>query len=588
MAGFEVALAIDSWADAIRTYKRNAPGVDARCIDIHQLSKEEMSASFNLDEIVGIIGGPPCQGFSTVGKREIDDPRNQLYLQYCRIVETIKPQFFVIENVKGLLTLNGGAVKNDIIDRFSSMGYKVSFKLINAANFGVPQNRQRVFFVGMTNTYFEFPKELDYILSAKDGISDLPSALNWDGQATITSYTLSPKNDFQRLMRGDCKILTNHEFTSHSEQTVSVISQIPDGGSIKDLPPEFWQIRKYNKAFERMSSSRPANTVDTGHRNYFHYAESRIPTVRENARLQSFPDDFVVLGTRGSQYKQIGNAVPPLMAKAVADAIRSQLTITEEKRTMNAITITNLSSPGASFTDHTDATIIGCAEYIASMPCVSVGFQEFQSYLFQEKQINKSNLRCILPMLRYAGLVKYGSKVNKSDFFTELGLQYLSVLKLLARIRASEEFSQNAEGVKKVKNLKTKFLRYALANIIKNTSCKYASGLNLTFKFIQKYDSIDKREFACLVYAIQSGSSDPIAEVQPLIDSCRSGKPITVKMLARDDSKGGKDSEVNLSYLVCYNYLLALLEQAGVVKSERNAYTICRTAANELSDILKK
>ncbi len=324
-AGFEVGLAIDHWDDAISTYRRNAPKACAICGDIKDLSLDKIKEFLDPKDVVGIIGGPPCQGFSTVGKREIDDPRNQLYLEYCRIVKLISPQFFVIENVKGLTTLNNGAVKKDIIKRFSSMGYVVSFKVINAADYGIPQNRNRAFFVGIKDVSFSFPKEVGVRLTAKDAISDLPSINGWDGKASILTYLKPPQNAYQKALRGRTKKLTNHDFTRHSEQTINIIGMIPDGGRIKDLPPEYWQIRKYNKAFERMSSTRPANTVDTGHRNYFHYEENRIPTARENARLQSFPDDFVFLGTRGSQYKQIGNAVPPMLAKIIAQAIRAQL-----------------------------------------------------------------------------------------------------------------------------------------------------------------------------------------------------------------------------------------------------------------------
>lgn len=589
MAGFEVALAIDFWKDAIETYKRNSPSVDARCMDIHRLDEKTMAESFNKNDVIGIIGGPPCQGFSTVGKRDVDDPRNQLYLQYCRIVETIRPQFFVIENVKGLMTLNGGAVKQDIIERFSAMGYNVSFKVINAANYGVPQNRQRVFFVGMRNAFFDFPQEFRYILSAKDGISDLPSASQWDGTSVIASYDKQPQNNFQRLMRGKTSRLSNHDFTVHSEQTVGIISRIPDGGSIRDLPPEFWKVRKYNKAFERMSSSRPANTVDTGHRNYFHYAEPRIPTVRENARLQSFPDDFVFLGTRGSQYKQVGNAVPPLLAKIIATAIKKQLKKTSSKGAgMKSVSISNLSSPGASFTEHTDDTMVSCFDYVSGMADASMPFMEFQDRLYREKKINKSNLRCILPMLRFAGLVSYGTNVIKASFFTELGTQYVTVAKLLNKIRSTEELSLNVEGLKKAQALKAKFLRYALAIIIKNDKCKYADGLRQVFRYLQRFDFIDKREFACLVYSIQSGAKDPVENVEPLILSCRSGKPINIKMIARNDAKGVIEEVGSLSWLTCYNYLLALIEQAGVVKSVKTGYQICRSSANELAELIEK
>ena len=126
-------------------------------------------------------------------------------------------------------------------------------------------------------------------------------------------------------MRKNSKGIYNHQITKHSYQTKEIISLIPDGGKIKDLPKEYWEIRKYNKAFERMNSKQPSNTVDTGHRNYFHYSKNRIPTVRENCRLQSFSDSFIVLGSRTSQYKQIGNAVPPLLAKAIAEEIIKQI-----------------------------------------------------------------------------------------------------------------------------------------------------------------------------------------------------------------------------------------------------------------------
>ena len=126
-------------------------------------------------------------------------------------------------------------------------------------------------------------------------------------------------------MRGNSDILFNHEPTRHTDQTKEIISMIPDGGNISDLPKEYWNVRKYNKAFQRMNSKLPSNTIDTGHRNYFHYKENRVPSVRESARIQSFPDSYEFLGSKTSQYKQVGNAVPPLLAKVVALKIRETL-----------------------------------------------------------------------------------------------------------------------------------------------------------------------------------------------------------------------------------------------------------------------
>ena len=322
MAGFETKIAIDMWADAVKTYNYNKGAEVAMCEDVHNWDDAFLDKLVAEGDIVGIVGGTPCQGYSTVGTRDVNDPRNHLYKEYCRIVERINPDFFVIENVKGLTTLSGGAFRDDIINRFSALGYDVKFKILNAADYGVPQNRYRVFFVGMKNKGFKFPEPYDYKVTTKEAIDDLPVL---SGMEAISEYCCEPATEYERLMRGDASVLLNHEGTNHSQQTINIISMIKDGGKISDLPREYWEIRKYNKAFERMSSQGQSNTVDTGHRNYFHYEQNRIPSVRENARLQSFPDDFEILGSKTSQYKQVGNAVPPLLAYAVAKAIKENL-----------------------------------------------------------------------------------------------------------------------------------------------------------------------------------------------------------------------------------------------------------------------
>lgn len=319
-AGFEVCAAVDMWADAVKTYNHNRKEKVAKVISVEDFNEKELSSIISTEKITGIIGGPPCQGFSTVGKREIDDPRNKMYLEFYKAVKLVNPDFFVIENVKGMLTLNKGAFVKDLLKRFGEdgLGYTISYQLLNAADYGIPQNRYRVFYVGIKNKKFVFPEPFDYKLTAKDGISDLEGA-------TQEKYGSEPQNDFQRAMRGNIKKPLNQDYTTHTEKTISIISQVPDGGNIRDLPEEIWHVRKYNKAFERMGTFKPSNTIDTGHRNYFHYSEPRIPTVRESARIQSFPDSFEILGTRGSQYKQVGNAVPPMLSKIIAERIKTEL-----------------------------------------------------------------------------------------------------------------------------------------------------------------------------------------------------------------------------------------------------------------------
>lgn len=319
-SGFEVVSAIDMWKDAIVTFNHNRKSPVGKVETVEMFNQTELMELTSHHHISGIIGGPPCQGFSTVGRRVVDDPRNKMYLEFFKAVKIAQPDFFVIENVKGMLTLNKGAFVSDLIDRFgeNGLGYTISYQLLNAADYGIPQNRFRVFFVGIKGKRFEFPQPFSYTLTAKDGISDLEGSTN-------EQYGSSPQNDYQAKLRGQCKHPVNQDYTSHTAQTVSIISMIPDGGNIKSLPPEYWQIRKYNKAFERMGTFKPSNTIDTGHRNYFHYSEPRIPTVRESARLQSFPDDFEIIGTRGSQYKQVGNAVPPMLANILAEQIKKTL-----------------------------------------------------------------------------------------------------------------------------------------------------------------------------------------------------------------------------------------------------------------------
>lgn len=317
LAGFNVSLAIDMWEDAIKTYNYNHKKTVGLCKDIRMLDNNFLDNYKQKHHTVGIIGGPPCQGYSTVGKRDINDDRNYLYLEYCRVVEDIQPEFFILENVKGLLTLNEGVFRDDIINRFKKIGYKVVYKVLNAADFGVPQNRQRVFFVGIKNKEFQFPKEKKNKVSTIEAIGDLENC--------IDKYLIAPQTKYQKIMRKDNNELNNNEKTNHSTQTVNIIKKIPDGGKIKDLDREYWNVRKYNKAFQRMNSKLPSNTIDTGHRNYFHYKENRIPTVRESARIQSFSDDFIFLGSKTSQYKQVGNAVPPLLAYELAKEIMKQI-----------------------------------------------------------------------------------------------------------------------------------------------------------------------------------------------------------------------------------------------------------------------
>lgn len=325
MAGYNVLLGIDNNEAALKTYEFNHKGSKSLNAD---LSNPE---TFNtIENIIGknkidvIIGGPPCQGFSLTGPRQFDDNRNKLYLAMIETVKRFQPKAFVIENVPGMATLYKGEIKDEIIRRFTQMGYKTTCKILCSADYGVPQVRKRLVFVGLRDgdKFFSFPepivKEEDYI-TCEQAISDLPSL---EYELETTEYSSEPQTEYQKLMRGQCNKLHNHKSIDHKEFVKETIAQVPDGGNWKDLPQGVGESRKFNMAWTRYCSYKPSRTIDTGHRNTFHYKWNRCPTVRESARLQSFPDDFIFLGTKTQQDKQVGNAVPCLMAKAIGENIK--------------------------------------------------------------------------------------------------------------------------------------------------------------------------------------------------------------------------------------------------------------------------
>lgn len=327
-AGYNVILGVDFEEAALKTFKYNHESSDVLLAD---LSKDE--AIQEIADKVGdqkvdiVIGGPPCQGFSLTGSRDINDTRNTLYLAVVKAVRRFKPKAFLIENVPGIATLYNGTVKQQIVNTFEDMGYNVSVspKPLLAADYGVPQMRKRMFFVGIEKGYgsFEFPEPThtpERYVTCSEAISDLPSREEDFGQE-VDNYEKEPQSLYQEFMRQNSKKLHNHVATNHTEHVKWVISQVPEGGNHKDLPPGVGDSRKFNEAWTRYHSKKPSRTIDTGHRNHFHYKYNRVPTVRENARLQSFRDDFVFIGTKTQQNRQVGNAVPPLLSLNLAKAI---------------------------------------------------------------------------------------------------------------------------------------------------------------------------------------------------------------------------------------------------------------------------
>ncbi len=325
-AGFDVIVGVDNDQAALNTFEKNHNGAIGMNAD---LSKQEtfdeikrIAGERNIDVI---IAGPPCQGFSLTGPRNFDDKRNQLYLAVIEMVRQYQPKGFIIENVPGMATLYGGQIKDEILRRFRNMGYNIECKILCAADYGVPQVRKRLVFMGVRSDIghpaFPEPKIApENYITCREALSDLPSRVGDLGQET-DEYTCEPKTDYQKMMRGNCEVLHNHVATNHTQLVKDTIALVPEGGNYKDLPPGWGESRKFNEAWTRYHGNKPSKTIDTGHRNHFHYEYNRVPTIRENARLQSFPDDFVFTGTKTQQNRQVGNAVPPLLGQALGEAL---------------------------------------------------------------------------------------------------------------------------------------------------------------------------------------------------------------------------------------------------------------------------
>ena len=257
-SGFKVISAIDNCKSSIETFNKNHPEKPGKCIEVSEFNKKELSRILVNEKITGVIGGPPCQGFSSARlsdyKNEItklNEKRNKLYIDFFNCVKISKPDFFLIENVKGMAKLNDGAFLKDIEQRFGKLGYSIYPSILNASEYGVPQRRERVFIVGMLKEGFVFPQKDFELISSSDAISDLPSK---PSNEYVSKLRSNPKNDYQKRLRGNITCVYNHQVTNHTEQTINIISQVPDGGNIKSLPEKYWKVRRFNKAFQRMTT----------------------------------------------------------------------------------------------------------------------------------------------------------------------------------------------------------------------------------------------------------------------------------------------------------------------------------------------
>lgn len=325
---FTTVIASDFNNDAIETFKYNLNTAETIVGDItDSFIKEKIVTRSKELGVNMIIGGPPCQGFSLKGKNlGMDDPRNFLFLEFYTIVERLKPEVFVIENVKNLLYAINGFFINQIKTRFESLGYLVNFGVLNSKDFGVPQSRERTIIIGSLSKYIKLPlKKVTINTTVRDAISDISYLESGEG-VFKQDYMNEPLTSYQEEIRNNSKFLFNHIATNHSDLALKKLSLIPPEGDKKSLPVELLGKQKFTNTWSRLVWEDVSPTIDTrfdtpSNGKNSHPYLNRAITLREAARLQSFDDTFVFLGKKTQVCKQIGNAVPPKLAFAIGEAI---------------------------------------------------------------------------------------------------------------------------------------------------------------------------------------------------------------------------------------------------------------------------
>jgi len=337
MAGFSVAAAVENDKNAASTYKRNHPDTFLICEDISDLTCHELldSAGIYLSEIDVIAGGPPCQGFSMANghSRHINNANNGFVWRFVKWVEKIKPKAFLMENVIGFTAIDGGKLKDALLRKFHELGYtNADIYTIDAANYGVPQHRKRVFLIGFLNkNKFEIPKDKfglngrPFQTVADAIIGDLPSINPLPGE-NKASYANVPISWYQQKIRGSKKVLYNHITTNCAEYIREKFSWIPQGANWEHIKDRIGIKVQYSSLYKRLDPNKPSITMSNYRKSMIiHPTENRLLSVREAARLQSFSDSYIFEGGISSMQQQVGNVVPPLLAKAVAKQIKKML-----------------------------------------------------------------------------------------------------------------------------------------------------------------------------------------------------------------------------------------------------------------------
>jgi DNA (cytosine-5)-methyltransferase 1 len=339
-AGFQILAAndIDPWA--AETFKATHPNAAFLRQPLEELSATDLlrAAGLRRGEVDCLIGGPPCQAFSVYNhQRGFHDSRSHLFREYLRIVDEIRAKWIVMENVPGMRDLGNGRAIKEISRSLGELGYRVENRILKAEEYGIPQERRRIFFIASRTKHavsWPYPTHgdgLSPVVTVWDAIADLPTLRNGESGSSLP-YATSPQTEYQRYLRGAERLVHNHEAPQLAAINLERMTHIPQGGSWRDIPTHLLpagmkKARRcdHTKRYGRLHPSGLACTVltkcDLHWGAYIHPFQDRVLTVREAARLQSFSDAVRFLGPRTEQYIQVGNAVPPLLARSIAEAI---------------------------------------------------------------------------------------------------------------------------------------------------------------------------------------------------------------------------------------------------------------------------
>lgn len=340
MAGFEVLAGNDLFEAAGKTFEATHPhakffGEPIQDLDLDSLLEE---IGLGKGELTVLVGGPPCQAYSVYNhQRGMHDERSQLFRQYLRVVERLNPEWIVMENVAGIFSIAGGEAVHAIETELRALGYNVEYQIMRAEQYGVPQERRRVVFIGnRIGAPIRHPQPthglgLKPLVTIENAISDLPRLENGEDPG-IQEYATAPQGEYQTALRGNAVEVTCHAAPRLGKVNIERLAHIPPGGSWRDIPfdllPAGMKRAKrsdHTKRYGRMTWEGQACTIltkcDIHWGAYLHPDQDRAISVREAARLQSFPDSFRFFGSKTEQYVQVGNAVPPLLGKAIGQTL---------------------------------------------------------------------------------------------------------------------------------------------------------------------------------------------------------------------------------------------------------------------------